>query len=97
MPTTASAFRPGLRSNNRWSAALAAARHTLEIADNRYKAGVVTYLEVATAQSAELQNERSFVQLEGQQLTAEVGLIKALGGGWESQPDNSRPLASKSH
>jgi len=79
------------------SAALAAARHTLEIADNRYKAGVVTYLEVATAQSAELQNERSFVQLEGQQLTAEVGLIKALGGGWESQPDNSRPLASKSH
>ena len=75
-------------------AALAAARHTLEIANNRYKAGVVTYLEVATAQSAELQNERSFVQLEGQQLTAQVGLIKALGGGWENRPAD-RPLASK--
>ena len=32
-------------------AALTAARHTLDIANNRYKAGVVTYLEVATAQS----------------------------------------------
>jgi multidrug efflux system outer membrane protein len=65
------------------SAALAASRHTLEIANNRYKAGVVTYLEVATAQSSELQNERSFVQLEGQRLNAQIGLIKALGGGWE--------------
>ena len=75
-------------------AALAAARHTLEIANNRYKAGVVTYLEVATAQSAELQNERSYVQLEGQQLTAQVGLIKALGGGWQSRAAD-RPLAAK--
>lgn len=78
------------------NAALAAARHTLEIANNRYKAGVVTYLEVATAQSAELQNERSFVQLEGQQLTAQVGLIKALGGGWENSPAG-RPLAAKAN
>ena len=76
------------------NAALAAARHTLEIANNRYKAGVVTYLEVATAQSAELQNERSFVQLEGQQLAAQVGLIKALGGGWENKSANG-PLAAK--
>jgi outer membrane protein, multidrug efflux system len=72
------------------SAALAAARHTLEIANNRYKAGVVTYLEVATAQSAALQNERLFVQLEGQRLNAEVGLIKAVGGGWKSGPENGR-------
>ena len=76
------------------NAALAAARHTLEIANNRYKAGVVTYLEVATAQSAELQNERSFVQLEGQQLTAQVGLVKALGGGWESNAAD-RPFAAR--
>lgn len=76
------------------NAALVAARHTLEIANNRYKAGVVTYLEVATAQSAELQNERSFVQLEGQQLTAQVGLVKALGGGWENNTAD-RPLAAK--
>jgi len=65
------------------SAALTAARHTLEIANNRYKAGVVTYLEVATAQSAALSNERSFIQIEGERLNAEVGLIKALGGNWD--------------
>jgi len=64
-------------------AALTAARHTLEIANNRYKAGVVTYLEVATAQSAELSNERSYINLEGQRLNAEVSLIKALGGNWQ--------------
>ena len=75
-------------------AAFAAAEHTLEVANNRYKAGVVTYLEVATAQTAALNNERSFAQIKGQQFSAEVGLIKALGGGWESH-SNSRPLASK--
>lgn len=69
------------------SAALTASRRTLEIANNRYKAGVVTYLEVATAQNSELQNERLFVQLEGQRLNAEVGLIKSAGGGWEAHQD----------
>jgi multidrug efflux system outer membrane protein len=69
-------------------AAFVASQHTLDIANNRYKAGVVTYLEVATAQSAELQNERLFVQLEGQRLNAEVGLIKAVGGGWEGNQDD---------
>ncbi|HXS68925.1 MAG TPA: efflux transporter outer membrane subunit [Candidatus Polarisedimenticolia bacterium] len=73
-------------------AALDASKHTLDIANNRYKAGVVTYLEVATAQSSELQNERSFVQLEGQRLNAQIGLIKAVGGGWEGngKGDNGR-------
>ena len=75
---------------NAQSAALTAARHTLEIANNRYKAGVVTYLEVATAQSVELTNERTVIQLEGQRLNAEVGLIKALGGDWQGNPSNNR-------
>jgi len=66
------------------SAALTAANHTLEIANNRYNAGLITYLEVATAQSAALENERTVVQLRGQRLIAEVSLIKALGGGWEN-------------
>lgn len=72
------------------SAALNAARRTLAIANNRYKAGVVTYLEVATAQSTELQNERLFVQLEGQRLNAQVSLIKSVGGGWESGRQDER-------
>jgi outer membrane protein TolC len=71
-------------------AALAAARHTLEIANNRYKAGVVTYLEVATAQNVELTNERSSIQLEGQRLNAQVSLIKALGGDWQGNPPSEK-------
>ena len=66
------------------TAALRSAQHTLDIANNRYKAGLVTYLEVATAQSAALEQERAVIQLQGQQRVAEVQLIKALGGGWNS-------------
>ncbi len=62
--------------------ALAAARHTLEIATNRYQAGLVTYLEVATAQSAALARELAVTQLQGERLVAAVSLIKSLGGGW---------------
>ena len=65
------------------NAALAAARHTLEIANHRYQAGLDTYLNVATAQSTALANERSVVQLTGQRLVAAVMLIKVLGGNWQ--------------
>jgi multidrug efflux system outer membrane protein len=64
------------------SKALISAQRTLEIANNRYKAGLVTYLEVATAQNAALNIERAVVQLRGERLVATVGLVKALGGGW---------------
>lgn len=67
------------------SSALTAAQRTLEIANNRYRAGLVTYLEVATAQSSALALERTIVQLRGQKLVAAVGLIKSLGGGWQTQ------------
>jgi len=67
------------------SAALASARHTLEIANNRYKSGLVTYLEVATAQSAALTQERAVVQLDGERKVAMIGLIKALGGTWSGE------------
>jgi outer membrane protein, multidrug efflux system len=64
-------------------AALVAARKQLEIANNRYKAGLVTFLDVATAQSTELGVESTTVQLHGQQLVAAVALVKSLGGGWQ--------------
>jgi multidrug efflux system outer membrane protein len=63
-------------------AALKAARKQLEIANNRYSSGLVTYLEVATAQNTALSTERTSVRLRGQQLVAAVALIKSLGGGW---------------
>ncbi|HWD20174.1 MAG TPA: efflux transporter outer membrane subunit [Verrucomicrobiae bacterium] len=63
--------------------ALQSARQTLEIANNRYKAGLVTYLDVVTSQSDELALQRTVVQLQGERRVAAVGLIKALGGSWK--------------
>ena len=68
-----------------WTAgneAAIAARRALEIANNRYNAGLVTYLDVATAQTTALNNENTVVQLEGSRLVTAVNLVKALGGGW---------------
>jgi outer membrane protein, multidrug efflux system len=65
------------------SEALIAARKQLEIANNRYRDGLTTYLDVATAESTALNTEFSTVQLRGQQLVAAVTLVKSLGGGWQ--------------
>jgi outer membrane protein, multidrug efflux system len=65
-------------------AAMNSAQRTLQVAQNRYQAGLVTYLEVAVAQAAALNLERTVVQLQGAKLAASVALIKALGGGWEA-------------
>ena len=65
-------------------AAVAAAEHSLELSSNRYKGGVVSYLEVTTAQSTALADERAAVDILRRRMTASVSLIKALGGGWNS-------------
>jgi len=62
--------------------AVTAAERSLALSNNRYRGGVVTYLEVITAQSAALSNERVAVGILRQRMTATVLLIKALGGGW---------------
>jgi len=64
--------------------AVANARRAAELAGERYRAGIVSYLEVVDANRATLQTERASAQLTGQRLIAAVQLIKALGGGWES-------------
>jgi multidrug efflux system outer membrane protein len=64
------------------ASAVSDARKTEEIALQRYKAGLVGYLDVVYAQQAVLTNERTAAQISGQQLAASVALIKALGGGW---------------
>jgi len=66
------------------NAALKSARRTLDISNSRYKGGVITYLEVAIAQSSALTHEETVVQLGARRLAATVSLIKALGGGWSA-------------
>jgi NodT family efflux transporter outer membrane factor (OMF) lipoprotein len=63
-------------------AAVAASRRSVELSLNQYKAGTINYLNVVTAQAAQLANELSAVDVLGRRLTASVVLIKALGGGW---------------
>jgi multidrug efflux system outer membrane protein len=63
-----------------------AARKQLEIADNQYRAGLVTYLQVAIAQSAALEHERVVARLRGQRFAAAVALVKSLGGGFVVPP-----------
>ena len=63
-------------------AAVEQARRSLELAMNRYKGGLVTYLEVVSAQTITLQNERTSVDLLRRRMLSSVLLIKALGGGW---------------
>lgn len=69
-----------------WNAenqALASSRRALEIANNRYQSGLVTYLDVATAQTDALNHEQATVQLAGARRMAAINLIKSLGGGWQ--------------
>jgi multidrug efflux system outer membrane protein len=60
------------------------AHRAAELADDRYRSGIVSYIEVVDADRDALTAERANAQLAGQRLIASVHLIKALGGGWEA-------------
>jgi NodT family efflux transporter outer membrane factor (OMF) lipoprotein len=62
--------------------AVAASERSLTLATNRYRGGVATYLEVITAQSAALANQRAAVDVLTRRMVSSVRLIRALGGGW---------------
>jgi NodT family efflux transporter outer membrane factor (OMF) lipoprotein len=64
--------------------AVKAARESVTITLNQYKAGTANYLAVVVVQAALLNNERTAIDILGRRLTASVGLVKALGGGWNA-------------
>ncbi|HSZ08591.1 MAG TPA: efflux transporter outer membrane subunit [Steroidobacteraceae bacterium] len=64
------------------NASVRSAQQAFDIATDRYKGGVDTYLDVITAQQTLLTNQRQAVQIQGQQFSTAVFLVKALGGGW---------------
>jgi NodT family efflux transporter outer membrane factor (OMF) lipoprotein len=66
--------------------AVKAARESLAIVLNQYRAGIANYLAVVVIQAAALNNERTALSILGRRLTASVVLIKALGGGWKETP-----------
>src|SRR5216683_1788495 len=63
--------------------AVASARRSVDLSTARYKRGITTYLEVLTAQSIALSDERTAADLMTRRMTASVQLVKALGGGWD--------------
>ena len=60
----------------------AAARATV-LSNSRYRNGLVSQLEFLDARRSELTNRRQALQVRAAQYQATVGLIRALGGGWD--------------
>src|SRR2546430_13967613 len=62
--------------------AVASAQESLQLFTNRYRGGVDTYLQVVTAQTVTLANQRNEIDILRRRMDASVLLVKALGGGW---------------
>ena len=78
--------------------AVRSAQRSLDLANNRYRGGVTSYLEVTTAQNALLANQRTAIDIQVRRMAASVLLVKALGGGWStSELPSSKTLVQDSH
>lgn len=65
--------------------ATTAALESQQLFEDRYAGGLDLYLEVVTSQTTALADQRNEIDIELRQLDASVLLIKALGGGWNTQ------------
>jgi NodT family efflux transporter outer membrane factor (OMF) lipoprotein len=63
--------------------AVHAAQKSLDLVMAQYRGGLTSYLDVITAQNTLLTNQRQALTILGERMTVSVGLIKALGGGWD--------------
>jgi NodT family efflux transporter outer membrane factor (OMF) lipoprotein len=63
--------------------AVTQAKRGVELFTHLYEGGAAPYLEVVTAQTTELLNERNAIDILRRRMDASVLLIKALGGGWD--------------
>jgi len=62
--------------------AVQSARRAAQLSHLRYQEGSISYLDVIEADRSVLEQQQQAVQLSGERVRAAVGLIRALGGGW---------------
>ena len=63
--------------------AVESAQQSLQLFTNRYRGGVDNYLQVITAQTVTLANQRNEIDILRRRMDASVRLVKALGGDWD--------------
>lgn len=63
--------------------AVQAATEAHRVARNRYDGGLANYLEVLSAEDQLLANVRQLVEVQSRALSLDIGLHRALGGGWQ--------------
>ncbi|WP_250522790.1 MULTISPECIES: efflux transporter outer membrane subunit [unclassified Caballeronia] len=63
--------------------AVESAQQALAIINNQYKAGTVAFISVLTAQTTAFTAQQKLANIAGQRMVSSVGLVKALGGGWD--------------
>ncbi|MDR5737083.1 efflux transporter outer membrane subunit [Caballeronia sp. LZ016] len=64
--------------------AVESAQQALAIINNQYKAGTVAFINVLTAQTTAFTAQQKLASIAGQRMVSSVGLVKALGGGWDA-------------
>jgi NodT family efflux transporter outer membrane factor (OMF) lipoprotein len=64
--------------------ATTSAEESLQLFTNRYEGGVDNYLQVITAQTVLLTNQRNDIDIQRRRMDASVLLVKAVGGGWDT-------------
>ena len=64
--------------------AVESAQRSFDLSNQRYKGGVTSYLEVLAAEATLIQNQRTAIDLETRRFLSSVGLIRSLGGGWDT-------------
>lgn len=64
--------------------AIEAAQNSLNISTYQYKAGIVNYLTVITAQAILLQDQIQALNILTRRMSSSVLLVEAVGGGWDS-------------
>ncbi|MES2187343.1 MAG: efflux transporter outer membrane subunit [Pseudomonadota bacterium] len=64
--------------------AVVSARRATVLSDSRYRNGLVSQLDLLDARRSELANRRQALQVQSARYQATVGLIRALGGAWDT-------------